>query len=110
MESVDTILAGMVERAVAAAVDARVAELKRPDYLTQRSVEQVCSMPAHDFLRHCREGHWPSWCDRRVRYAKTKDVIAWLESHPVKVRAANDADEEAKVFAKSRSGIRRIAT
>ena len=92
---------------VAAEVARRIAELQRPEYVTQRTVAAICGMPARDYLRHCRLGHWPVTADRRLRLSRTADVLAWIEGHPVQVRAANDSSE-AELFAKSRSGLRRV--
>jgi hypothetical protein len=100
----------LVAERIADAVQKHAAELARPELVTQRSVERVCGMPSRDYLRHCRGGAWPSWADRRLRYARTADVIAWVTAHPVgRTQAANDADVEAQAFARSRSGLRRVA-
>jgi len=103
MTSLDALLA---ER-VAAEVDRRAADLRRPELVTQRSVMAVCGMPAREFLRHCRAGHWPSWADRRLRYARTADVVTWVQAHPTPWRGAKGEDGEGRAL--RRVGARRVA-
>ncbi|MGO9833697.1 MAG: hypothetical protein ACLP1X_05730 [Polyangiaceae bacterium] len=95
---------------IAAAVRAAAVELQRPELVSQKTVLAVIGMNRRDYLDHCRAGDWPSYADRRFRYSRTVDVVAWLQAHPVAPRrtAANDsASEEARAFA--RYGARRVA-
>ena len=97
----------LLRRLVTEEVARRIAETNRPEHVTQRTVAAVVGMPARDYLRHCRSGDWPTWCDRRLRFARTEDVVAWVEAHPLKERVGENAED--KTFAKSRSTvIRRI--
>lgn len=77
-------------------------ELGRPEYVTQRTVQAVTGMPSRDYLRHCRDGAWPVRSDRRLRYAKTAVVLAWIEA-----QRGNEA--LAGEFQRSRSRLSRVA-
>jgi hypothetical protein len=106
--SLDAVLTA----AVLAEVARRVAELRRPELVTQRTVEAVLGMPAVDFLEDARAGAFPSWKIRRLVFAKTIDVVAYVTAHPAKPRraanvASNNNDAEARAFA--RVGARRVA-
>jgi hypothetical protein len=85
-------------------------EAARPEHVTQRTVLAVVGLPAIDFLEDARAGAFPSWKVRRLVFAKTVDVVAYLKSHPTKPRdvaAGNGKDAEAAIFAKY--GARRVA-
>jgi hypothetical protein len=95
-----------------ASVGRKLAELQRPELVSQRTVLAVVGMGRRDYMDHCRAGDWPSYCDRRLRYSRTADVLAWLQAHPAKPDtaakvASNDNDAEAAIFAKY--GARRVA-
>jgi hypothetical protein len=98
-------LAPLVD-AVAERVAARL-PAARPEFITQRTVAAIVGMPPRDFLRHSRERDWPSYVDRRLRYARTADVLAYLEAHHVHDEDVDQGDVEARVFAMS--GARRVA-
>jgi hypothetical protein len=100
-------LDAMLSDAAAAEVNRRVTELARPEMVQQRNVEAVLGMPARDYLRHVRSGHWPSWSDRRLRYSRTVDVVAYLTAHPITSRETRDGVAEAHLLA--RVGMRRVA-
>ncbi|MCL2447635.1 MAG: hypothetical protein FWD17_01675 [Polyangiaceae bacterium] len=105
-------LGATLETALAALVDHRVDErfrelAARPEYVNQRTVAAVCGMLPRDYLWHCREGDWPAFADRRLRYSKTADVIRWIAAHPTSAPKATDAQPSAHVRG-SRS-VRRIA-
>jgi hypothetical protein len=98
--------------AAEASVARKIAELQRPEFVTQRTVLAVVGMTKRHYLDHVRAGDWPSWADGQLRYSSTADVVAWLHAHPVTVRslasvASNDTDAEARAFA--RVGARRVA-
>jgi hypothetical protein len=69
----------LLEERIAAAVDAAAARLARPEFVNQRTIEAVLSVPRADFLAHCRARDWPSFADRRLRYARTDDVMPVFE-------------------------------
>lgn len=93
-----------VDEAARRAVAHVLAELQRPELVNQRTVTSIVGMPSRDYLAHCRSGDWPSFADRRLRYARTADVLEWIAAHPA--RAA--ADVRGAEFRRSRSGLRRI--
>jgi hypothetical protein len=95
----------LLRQHVAEEVERRCAELERPELVTQRNVAAVVGMPERDYLRHVRAGDWPAWKDRRLRYSRTADVVAWVQAHPAR-NAAPDSDAEERAFA--RAGLRRI--
>jgi hypothetical protein len=92
---------------IAQAVEVRVAELQRPIFVTQRTVERVLSMPAGRYLELARAGAFSCRKDQRLVYARTEDVAAFVEAVGSDRRAvaAND-DDEARAFA--RYGARRV--
>jgi hypothetical protein len=100
-------LDALLDERIAAMVQQHAGALARPEYVTQRSVERVLAMPPRDYLRHVRAGDWPSWVDRRLRYSKTSDVVAWIEAHPG-ARESADVDSEARALASV--GLRRVAS
>jgi hypothetical protein len=96
--------------AVFAEVQRQIADLRRPELVTQRTVAAVVGMPERDYLRHVRARDWPSWADRRLRYSRTDDVVAWIAAHPVTSGATVRALRGTSEFARSRSGLRRVAS
>jgi len=105
-----TTLDEAVAEFVTAAVQSRADEMCRPELVNQRSVARIVGLPAVDFLEDARAGAFESWKVRRLVFARTADVLAWIRKHPAKPRmvAANDAgDAEAEAFA--RYGARRVS-
>jgi hypothetical protein len=103
--SVDDLIEVAAERAVMRLA----AELTRPELVSQRTVLAVVGLPAIDFLEDARAGRFASRKVRRLVFARTVDVLAWIERHPVapSTAAAKVAgDEEARVF--SKYGARRV--
>lgn len=104
---------GSLDAALRAAVTVEVArmvaDLARPELVSQRTVLAVVGLPAVDYLEDARAGAFPSWKVRRLVMARTVDVVAYVQAHPAKPRsvASNDAgDAEASTFA--RFGARRV--
>ena len=81
--------------------------LQRPLYVTQRTAPTVLGMPRGNYLDHCRAGDWLSFKDRRLVYAKTEDVAAFLAARPVEAKEDAEGSEEARTLA--RVGARRVA-
>jgi hypothetical protein len=99
----DALLAAHVETALRLAAS----DLARPLYVTQRSVETMLGLPAVDFLEDARSGAFPSWKVRRLVFAKTLDVAAYIEGHGRPVASAGD--DEADRADLARIGGRRVA-
>ena len=85
------------------------AELARPVFCSQRSVEAVVGVPRRQFLRDARAQKFASTKEGRLIVSRTADVIRFYENQ-IALREAkpqNDHDPEALAF--SRVGARRIA-
>ena len=101
----------MTSRWLPSEARAEVAEIARdvaglPALLSQRTCERWASVPAADFLDAARDGAFPSSKVKRIVYAKTADVVAWIEGHR-RTAPANDAgDEMAECLAAA--GARRV--
>jgi hypothetical protein len=104
MSSLD--LNAALEAAADASVQKRAAELRRPVFVNQRTIENVVGMAAVDFLEHARLGAFPSWKERRVVYARTADVVAFIEAHPVVPKTETETGEAAVL---AMVGARRLA-
>ena len=100
-------LAVALDALVAAAVEARVAELRRPELVTQDTVAAVVGIDARSYLRLARVGVFASTRDRRKVIARTADVLDAFTSHLQRRGPANDVEAEARSLA--RAGARRIA-
>lgn len=103
-----TTLDQLVVEHVDAAVHRRVAEVKRPEFVQQRTVQDVTGMPAVDYLEHGRDGEFPTFKVRRLVFAKTSDVVAFIESHRTRSATSDGGNTEAKLLA--RVGARRVGS
>jgi hypothetical protein len=104
---------GIINEAELEALMRKVAhEEARPILVNQRTVLAVVGLPAGAFLTAARAGAFQSSKLRRLVFAKTADVVAYVEAHPVtprikQVAVASGDDEEARLLA--RVGARRVA-
>jgi hypothetical protein len=100
-----------LEAALDARVDARIQALllavKRPEFVHQRIVQEVTGMPGTDYLDYARAGDFPTWKVRRLVYAKSADVIAFIEAHPARPNRSNDMST-AEADGLARVGARRV--
>jgi hypothetical protein len=96
-----------------AALDARIkavirAELARPVYVSQRSVESVVGLSRRDYLRLSRCRAWPSTRERRLVVARTVDVLAYVE-RSIAIRASSADNDSPEDVVLARVGARRIS-
>lgn len=82
----ETALAALVREIVRA-------EIARPEYVSQRTVEAVVGLPRRDYLRLARAGEFSTMRERRLVVARTSDVIAYLERR-LTIAAAKPANTE----------------
>jgi hypothetical protein len=81
-------------------------EAARPAFVTQRSISEVIGIDRREFLRLCRIGAFPSTRERRLAVARTGDVLAYFDG---RLGTPKAADQSSAEFARSRSGLRRVA-
>ena len=101
-------LAALLDARIRAAVEAKVAELQKPTHVTQRAVLAVVGVPATTYLEAARAGAFASYKVQRLVYAKTADVIAWVESHKVHVGTEDKAAAATSEPRLTRAGWRRV--
>jgi len=92
-----------------AALDERIRqgvaeELRRPECVTQRSVESIVGIPGPTYVRLARARAFPSKKVARFIAAKTSDVLACVAPRP---GPRQTSGSEARLLA--RVGARRVA-
>jgi hypothetical protein len=101
-----------LERTLLGALDQRIhevvrAELARPAYVTQRSVETVLGLPRRDYLRLARADAWASTRERRLIVSRTSDVLAYIETR-LTIRGAQADNDSPEDVVLARVGARRV--
>ena len=106
-------LNALLQAAAETGVRKCAAELARPVFVHQRSVEQVCGVPGHAFLDFAHAGDFPTWKVRRLVFAETEAVVAFIKTNPVTAEGAayvpRNARERAEEAAFARVGARRVS-
>ncbi len=102
-------LVGLLDARIEARIESALVAARRPAFVHQRIVEMVTGLPADDFLEHGRDGAFTTWKVRRLVFARTDDVIAFIEAHPVTSHAANDSTPDVESQVLARVGARRVA-
>ena len=98
-----------------AALDAHVRALVavaivRPQFVSQRSVEAIFSIPRREYLRLSRERAWPTHRERRLVIARTEDVARYFDSR-IAAHGTKSAvgESNSETIALARVGARRVA-
>lgn len=116
MNGVDIDLNALLRAAAEIGVRKCAAELARPVFVHQRSVEQVWGVPGHAFLDFAHAGDFPTWKIRRLIFAETEAVVAFIKANVMRpdvddeaVYVPRTAREEAEAAALARVGARRVS-
>ena len=104
MSDLPSALLGLLDERIREVVRA---ELARPAYVTQRSVEAVLGLPRRDYLRLARADVWPSTREGRLIVSRTADVLAYVESR-IAIRGAHAGDDSLEDVMLARVGARRV--
>lgn len=93
---------------IAQEVERCAGELKRPEFVSQRTCEALLGLPKDVFLDLAKQGRFASTKERRLIIARYADVAEALAAR-MRRRAANDVCADGEERALARVGARRVA-
>jgi hypothetical protein len=80
MSAIDDAILALVRHEIALALNERDAA---PERVSQRTVERWTSVPARVYLAAVRRGEIEASKVRRLVFAETRAVVAWVDTHRV---------------------------